>query len=202
MLRTSLVALGALLLPGCASKVETAQYRNPPPAEAFSAFGRFELKAVEMAPEHYGQRLSYSAAQRIQLHFDDRIRPMLEDWARKADRKATRTLLIEPRIERINYVSTPYRVLTGPYYGDSAVAMRLRFIDAGTGKLIAEPQFFQDTGAWWGFVTVGVQDRWMLRRIVGVISEYAAANYSRAVGGRTGPDNAPLRAEELPPQKN
>lgn len=198
MLRRSLLVLAALLLPACATKIEVAQYRNPPPAEAFSAFGRFELKPVEMAPEYYGPSPNYSAARRIQLHFDERIRPMLDDWARKADRKATRTLVIEPLIERINYVSTPYRVLTGPYYGDSEVAMKLRFIDASTGKVIAEPQFFQDTGAWWGFVTVGVQDRWMLRRIVGVISEYTAANYSRAVGGRTGPDDAPLRPEELP----
>lgn len=201
MLRASLLVLSALLLPACATKLEVPQYRNPPPAEAFSAFGRFELKSVEMAPEYYGPSLNYRAARRIQGHFDERLRPMLEEWTRKADRKATRTLLIEPRIESIKYVSTAYRILTGPYYGDSAVAMKLKYIDGSNGKLIAEPQFFQDTGAWWGFVTFGTQDNWMLKRLVGVISEYTSANYSKPVGGRTGPDHAPLRPEELP-QKN
>ena len=180
MLKASLLILPALLLSACATKnVEVAPQRNPPPAEAFSAFGRFELRPVEMAPEHYGPSGSYRAAQRIQEHFDERLRPMLDEWTRKADRKATRTLRIEPRIERIQYVSTTYRILTGPYFGDSAVAMTLKYIDGSTGNVIAEPQFFLDTDAWWGFVTFGTQDNRMLRRIVDVVAEYTAAHYRR-----------------------
>lgn len=189
MLKASLLILPALLLPACATKkLEVAQQRNPPPAEAFSAFGRFELKPVEMAPEHYNRSSNYGAAQKIQEYFDDRIRPVIDDWTRKAPRQSTRTLVIEPRIEQLNYVSQPTRILTGPYFGDSGITVRLRYIDAGSGKVIAEPQFFQDTGKWWGWVTVGVQDKAMLRRMVGLIAEYNHANYWKAVGGRTGPD--------------
>jgi hypothetical protein len=199
-LRAALPALAALLLAACGGKVEVAQYRNPPPAEAFYAFGRFELRPVEISPQYEGPAPSAAAAQRMQEHFDELVRPTIAEWSRRASAQATRTLVIEPHIERLNYVSTPTRIFTGPYYGDAQIVMRLRYTEASSGKLIAEPRFFQDTGKWYAWVTVGVQDRAMLRRMAGLVSEYNKANYLKAVGGRTGPDDAPLRRDELPPK--
>lgn len=187
------------LLAACGgAQVESVQYRNPPPAEAFFAFGRFELRPVEISTRYEGPAPSPAAAQRMQEHFDELVRPGIAEWARKASPQSARTLVIEPQIERMNYLSPPTRIFTGPYYGDAQIVMRLRYTEAGTGKVIAEPRFFQDAGKWYAWATVGVQDRAILRRMAGLVAEYNNANYLKAVGGRTGPDDAPLRRDELP----
>jgi len=187
------------LLASCGgASVESMQYRNPPPAEAFFAFGRFELRPVEISPRYEGPAPSPAAAQRMQEHFDELVRPGIAEWMRNASRESARTLVIEPHIERLNSLSPPTRIFTGPYYGDAQIVMRLRYTEAGSGKVIAEPRFFQDAGKWYAWATVGVQDRAMLRRMAGLVAEYNKANYLKAVGGRTGPDDAPLRRDELP----
>jgi hypothetical protein len=74
--------------------------------------------------------------------------------------------------------------------------MRIRYVDKVSGKLPAEPEFFQRAAAWSGAFTVGGQDNAMLPRIVTLVADYPNRNYREAVGGPSGATedlvNAPI----------
>jgi len=63
--------------------------------------------------------------------------------------------------------------------------MTVKFTDATTGEVIAQPEFYQHAnkmGAAWSF---GATDKAMLVRVAGMITNYVRNNYGAAVGGST-----------------
>jgi len=64
--------------------------------------------------------------------------------------------------------------------------MKVKYIDKASGKVIAEPEFFQRAAAWSGAFTVGGQDNAMLARIVTLVADYTSRNYQEAMGGPSG----------------
>ncbi|MDR1709831.1 MAG: hypothetical protein LBS70_08955 [Candidatus Accumulibacter sp.] len=179
--------LASILLVSCAPKnaIRSSAHVNPPPAEAFSAFGRFELKPVALAREFSAHAANQAAAAKIQTYFDERVKPAVDEWnARGAP--GGRTLTIEPVIEQIRFIRTAARIFSGPFAGSSAVVMKVKYTDAASGKIVAQPEFYQHASAGAATMTYGGQDQAMLARIVTLVAEYNARNYDAPVGGPTG----------------
>ena len=188
-----MLIFAGVLLASCASKshVKASAAFNPPPAEAFAAFGRFELKPVVLAREYGANAANQGAAAKIQEYFNERVKPVVDGWNARAPVNG-RTLLIEPVIEQIRFVRTGARIFSGPFAGDSGVVMKIRYTDRDGGKLIAHPEFYQHASAASASMTYGGQDQAMLARIVTLVADYNAHNYDAPVGGPTGkPEGMP-----------
>jgi len=176
------VLLAATLLQGCATRVKASLLQNPPPAEAFSAFGRIQLTPV-MAAE--GKKIHDKAMAKIQQNIDKNLALQLANWNQRPDNG--RRLIITPVIEQLEFTSGASRVFFGPLAGSSGVLLRLQIRDEN-GTEIARPEFFQRADAWAAGFVFGVHDNIMLTRIAELSSRYVTANFSQAVGGPTGAD--------------
>ena len=183
--RTLLVAVAALSLAGlqgCASKIKASTTQNPPPAQAFSAYGRIDVKPVVFTQGYKGNA---AALAKIAANPEKDLSPSLERWnSRPAN---GRTLTIQPVVEELSFKSSTKRVFLGPLAGSSGVLMRVTVRD-DSGKVIATPEFFQRANAMSGGFTLGTVDNLMLTRVANLASGYVIANYDKAVGGPTGAD--------------
>jgi hypothetical protein len=178
------VALSFAGLQGCATKIRASTNQNPPPAEAFSAYGRIDVKPVVFTQGYKGNA---AALAKIAANLEKDLSPSLQLWnSRPAN---GRTLTIEPVVEELSFKSSTKRVFLGPLAGSSGVLMRVTVRD-GSGKVIAAPEFFQRANAMSGGFTLGTMDNLMLTRVANLASGYVIANYDKAVGGPTGAGGA------------
>jgi hypothetical protein len=182
------IAVIALAMTACATRyIKPSTVQNPPPAEKFGAFDRFELTSVALDPAYSHQGANQKATAKIQEYFDLKVKPLINGWnGDKPAGQASRTLLIEPRIDHIKFIGGGARFWVGPLAGSSAVIMKVKYIEKTTGKVIAEPEFFQRAAAWSGAFTIGGQDNAMLSRIVTLVADFTSHNYQKAVGGPSG----------------
>lgn len=177
------------LLSGCVTHISTDVIQNPPPAEKFSNFTRFEMNRITLAQPYVGPDANEKALKKIQEDTDEKMTPVLAQWnAAVASGPTARTLLIEPVITEVKFINATARVWAGPIAGSSAVLLKAKITEKETGKTIAEPIFYSRGAAWGGTFTFGVTDNLMLLRIAERLSGYLIANYSQAVGGPTGAD--------------
>lgn len=175
-----------LLFQGCATTyVNPSTDTNPPPSEAFSSFHRFEMTPISMGEPYAGQSANESAVKKIQENLDLRLASVLNSWNATGGDNG-RTLLIQPEIQDIKFVSGGARFMAGALAGSSAVVMKVKFIDQETGAIIAYPEFYQRAAAMGGAYTLGGTDNNMLIRIANLASDYTVSNYAQAVGGPTG----------------
>ena len=194
VLSCSAILATAVLTSACMTTVKMpANAVNPPPLEAFSAFNTFELKPVNMQDGCSKQSGADSAFQGVQGRLGKILTPVLTEWnQRKKPETATRRLIIEPFCTDAKMIGTAKRIFTGPLSGSSAVVMRVRYTDAASGRVVAEPEFYQRAFAMGGAYSFGGTDSNMLTRMTTLITEYTKNNYRIAVGGPTGvEDEAP-----------
>jgi hypothetical protein len=177
----------ALLAAGCASVKAPEVAQNPPPSEAFSRFAKFELKPIKQGPQCDKKHGADEALMQIQGKLSRRLRGLFEGWAAAPEEKASnRTLIVEPVCVSARMIGTAGRLAGGIFAGDSGVVLNVRYIDASSGKLIAEPVFYQRANVFGGMYSFGATDRDMLERMVSLITRYTSDNYMAAVGGPTG----------------
>jgi hypothetical protein len=180
-----------LLTTGCATKVkmpETTQ--NPAPSEAFSHFAKFEVKPINQGPGCDKQRGADNALSAIQEKLDNRLGGLITAWNTAPTAKSNdRKLIIEPICSNAKLISPTARIFGGAFVGSSAVVLNVRYTDAATGKVIAEPVFYQRANLMGSGYSFGATDRDMLDRIASMITTYTSANYENAVGGPTGLEN-------------
>ena len=178
----------ALALPGMAiakkDEIAASSATNPPPVEPLAAFARYEVRPLVIAPAYAGHKANEAARVNLQANLDERLAPVLESTGTGGE--GGRTLLIEPRIEKIRYIGTGARVWAGAFAGKSRVLLRVRLTDAATGALIAEPEFYQHAAGMAGAYSFGGADKAMLERAASLVADYLVANRDAAVGGRTG----------------
>lgn len=161
---------------------------NPAPAQALSAFDRFEVRSIALSPQYADKKANKKALAKLQENLDARLRGLLDEWNQAPARHdPPRRLLIEPRVEKIKFIGGGARFWAGALAGKSALLMRVRLSDADSGALIAEPEFYQHAAAMAGAWTVGGADNAMLARAATVIGDYLQANHASAVGGPTSP---------------
>jgi len=180
--RTALGAViaSAILVAGCATNIKATRKDNPPPKEAFSNFGRIEVRPVVLAPSAAGQQ---KVLTKIQENIAHDLEPSLSEWNGRPDNG--RKLLIEPVVEEVRFIGIGPRILVGPLAGSSVVRMTVKITDASNGKLVDLPEFYQRSSAGAGFA-LGVADNMMLTRTAGLVSRYIVRNYAKAEGGPTG----------------
>lgn len=176
--------LSVALLQGCATKVKATALENPAPAEAFSAYGRIELKPTVFKA---GYTADFAGLAKIDENIKKDLASPLETWNKRPANG--RTLVIEPIVEALEFQHGAKRVLLGPLAGSSGVLLRLKISDGKTGTTVASPEFFQRAGAWAAGFVVGVHDNLMLTRVANLATNYVTANYARAQGGPTGADD-------------
>ena len=78
--RTLLVAALALTvagLQGCATNIKASTTQNPPPAQAFSAYGRIDVKPVVFAQGYKGNA---TALAKIAANLDKDLSPSVQRW--------------------------------------------------------------------------------------------------------------------------
>ena len=168
-------------------EIKPAGKTNAPPAELLSGFDRYELKPAVLTGVYAGQEINETALASFQRNFDERVGAWVaEQNAKPASHDPVRTLVIEPRIEKIRFISGGARVWAGAFAGSSRVLVKLRLVDQATGAVVAEPEFYQHAKAMAGAWTFGVADNNMLIRTASMSLDYLKANQSEAVGGPTG----------------
>jgi hypothetical protein len=181
LLVSSLVALA--LMQSCATKIKASTAENPPPKEAFSAYGRVEVKQAIFRP---GYSASPASLAKIEANLKKDLAISLATWNQRPANG--RTLIIEPVVDEIQFNRVVKRVFLGPLAGSSGVLMHLKISDA-RGDVVAMPEFFQRADAWGAGFTLGVHDNLMLTRVANLASQYIIANYRSARGGPTGADD-------------
>ncbi|MGO1000622.1 hypothetical protein [Lysobacter sp. CA196] len=184
--------------------VEARNDDNPPPSVALKAYDRFELVPIAMDAPYAGQKSNEIARERLQANVDLRVPPILSEWnARPAATAAPRTLKIEPHIRHIRFISGGKRFFGGALAGGSAILVTVKLSDAGSGEVVAEPEFYQHANAWGAAYSFGGTDNAMNVRVSEMIATYLTANRDQAVGGPTGkrePDEeAPAEASKAEP---
>jgi hypothetical protein len=173
----------ATLLTGCATNIKASSSTNPAPVEAFSAFGRIEVKPAMFAP---GVNGNVAALAKINENIQRDLGTPMADWNRRPGNG--RTLVIQPVVEQMSFKHGAQRVLLGPLAGSSGVLMRMTIKD-NEGRMIANPEFFQRAGAMAAGWAFGVHDNLMLTRVANLSTNYVKANFTKAVGGPTGADD-------------
>lgn len=188
----TVILAGALLamsmLQGCATRVKASSTSNPAPSEAFSSFGRIEVKPTVFAEGYKGNQAGLT---KIDENIRKDLAESLTSW--NAAPVNGRVLIIEPIVEEMQFKSGAKRVFLGPLAGSSGVRMRVKIRD-NKGTLVATPEFFQRADAMAAGFTFGVHDNLMLTRIANLTSAYIKANYVRAEGGPTGADSKAVEA--------
>jgi hypothetical protein len=157
---------------------------NPPPMEKLSGFNHFELEHITMDAPYAGQGPNEAAAAKIEEHLQNGLAPLFSNWGNAPSTAAKRTLLVQPHIEEIKFIGGGARFFAGALAGSSHVTMRVRYVDAATGNVVAEPQFSIRSPGTAGFM--GIADNEMLRNIAVLVRDYTSSNYDAAVGGPIG----------------
>jgi hypothetical protein len=176
-----------LLFTGCVTRIGTDITMNPPPAEKFAAFNRFEMEKITLVAPYAGQAANERAVAKIQENVDLKAAPQLQGWNNAgAGVTPARTLVFTPVVTEIKFISGGARFWAGAMAGSSAVIMKVTITEKETGRVIATPMFYARAAAMGGAWTFGSTDNLMLVRIAGRFTDYLAANYAAATGGRTG----------------
>jgi len=168
-------------------EIKPAGETNPAPTELLSGFDRYEVKPAVLTGVYAGQEINEKALASFQRNFDERVGGWVaEQNAKAAVHDPVRTLVVEPRIDKIRFISGGARVWAGAFAGSSRVLVKLRLLDKATGAVIAEPEFYQHAKAMAGAWSFGAADNSMLIRTATMSLDYLKANQSEAVGGPTG----------------
>lgn len=155
--------------------------RNAPPAVALRTFSRFEAAPVAMGAPWAGQKGNESAKARLQENLDERLSPLLAEWNARGG--AGGTLKILPEIRYVRFITGGKRFFAGGLAGSSSILVKVKLVDAATGAVVAEPDFYQHANALGAAWTFGATDKTMIIRISNMVAEYLKANYAEAVGG-------------------
>lgn len=153
---------------------------NPPPKVRLDTYQRFELAPVAMGAPYAGQKGNEVAKEKLQANLEERVGAVLREWNAKDGGAAPRTLRIEPEIRHIRFITGGKRFFAGGFAGDSSVMVRATLVDAATGEVVGQPDFYQHAnamGAAWSF---GATDKTMLIRLASMLREYLRANYDKA----------------------
>ena len=172
-----LASVSALLC-SCATNIHPTVATNPPPTRPLNSFGVFEIRPMTVADSVE----EADAVAKIRKVCGERINALISGW----NRGSGETLVIEPHIEELKFVSGANRVLAGAMAGSSAVRITAKLSEKSSGAIVATPEFYQRAAALGAAYTFGAQDNDMLERICKVTEEYLRRNYTQAVGGPTG----------------
>jgi len=168
-------------------EIQASAEVNPPPAEALAAFDRYELKPATLSDAYAGHKANQEALASFQRNLDERVGAWVAQRnAVAATHTPVRTLVVEPRIEKIRFISGGARFWAGALAGSSRILVTMKLTDAATGQVVATPEFYQHAKGMAGAWTFGATDNSMLVRSASLALDYLKDNQATAQGGRTG----------------
>jgi hypothetical protein len=178
-----------IVLVAAAATLQTAAAEglNPAPAAAFGGYQAYELKPLAISDELKASDTGVKATAKIQENIDARLKPIVEGWAKMNEGKGNgSTLVFEPSVDDLRFIGGTKRFFAGALAGSSHVVMKLKIVEQPSGKVIAEPEFYQRASGMAGAWTVGAHDNTMLSRVVELAANYMSQNFVGAVGGLSG----------------
>ena len=186
--RAAWLIITLTILTGCATHVQNmpARTANQPPTTAFSNFKRFQMAPVSLNPAYADGSANQRAHKKIQEHLNANLSGMLTTWNASGSNAPYGTLLIEPKIVELKFVSGGARFMAGAMAGSSIVVMHVDYRDQSSGNIISHAEFYQRANAMGGSMSVGATDNDMLARIARLVSDFTRNNYSQPIGGPTG----------------
>ncbi|GLS27852.1 hypothetical protein [Marinibactrum halimedae] len=153
---------------------------NAKPKESFSAFGKFQLEAATLS-EGYNDVAQHNGATRnLTINLDNTLMPQLAQWQRHSN--SDRALVIRPNVERIKFIGNAARVMIGGHAGESWMTVRVSFVDAATGDLVAEPLLYRKAGQASRYIGAKL-DYKMVEDMAQDIKQYMMNNYDKPMGG-------------------
>ncbi|MBI4682722.1 MAG: hypothetical protein HY757_06440 [Nitrospirae bacterium] len=168
--------LAMIFTQGCATKMSKPSSAPQPAKVKFSEFNAVEMKHIEISPEYASSDANQKAAKKINEHLDNKMRMVFSGLNNGKEQSAGRTLLIEPYIKEIKFISGGARFWVGAMAGSSAVLMKVTFTDKATGEVIAEPEFYRDANAMGGAYSMGSTDNLMLELVAQDVANYSISN--------------------------
>lgn len=172
----------AVILSGCATHIQPSSTENPPPAEKFSAFNCFELNKLQGETAEVLEQ--EAAMNKIQEYLNIKLQSRIDYWNKNyCTGQNRKTLVIAPTITELKFVGGGTRFFAGALAGSSAVVMKAILTEKETGKTVATPEFYAESGAYAGGWSVGGTDNAMLGRIANSLAYYVFTNYKEALGG-------------------
>jgi hypothetical protein len=160
---------------------------NPAPARKLQGYGGYELKPVTLADESANRKNIDKVVAKVDENLRNSVNPILTEWnATSASAGSKEKIVIAPHIVGVKKSSGATRFFAGALSGNSYIVMKVKITEQGSGKLIAEPEFYRRANAMAGAWTFGAHDNAMLQKIASLLANYLTANYSTAVGGETG----------------
>lgn len=180
--------LASAELPPDPSAPPPANPLAPPPAERFNNFAQIELAPLVLAPEFRDEGVNQRAADAIERKLRARLEPRIAQW-NAVDPAGGRSLRIEPRIEDIRLIPGAARAISRLPLGDSALTVRVRYVEPASGRVIAEPIFRGGREAQEG--ERGAIDSGMLEHVAHSIAQYTIDHY--ALREPTGLPEGPAR---------
>ena len=121
-----------------AEEIEASTFANAAPTEPFSGFDRIEVRPIAMGEPYAGQKANDAALGSLQANLDQRLQAWLAERNQRAVQGTPRVLLVEPRVEKIRFISGGARFWAGAFAGTSRVLMKAGITDPATGALMAE----------------------------------------------------------------
>ena len=183
--RLASATLLALVLAGPVAASQPAidpAARNPPPAVALSSFDRFELQPVTLAPGLEAHKGNVVARQYLDVDVSERVPRLIEPRNATPVQGEPRTLVIQPEVADIRFITGGKRVLFGGFAGSSWALVKLHLIDKATGEVVAEPQFLQRANSIAAGYSLGAADKLMLARLADMVASYLKTNFDAPVG--------------------
>lgn len=178
----ALALLGCMaLFAGCATQVTEQPNPVAPATKRLGSFDRTVLIRAEISPPYDGQGANIKAVNKIDEILERDLAPAVnamevvsQDEVDALNVDNSNTLLIQPIVKQVKFISGGVRFFAGAFAGSSVVVMDVQFTDAATGDIVAEPGFFRKAGAYGdGF---GIGDNRMLSDVATDVVNYVMAN--------------------------
>ncbi len=193
-----------LMISGCATtpiKNAREQIRHKKPPEIkFGAFEKIYYRSTginsaclanlayhPVSSIQYARRINAKALARIDQYLLSRVRQIFPSLTvieanEQLDGLDKNSLLIEPFVDDITFISRVVRIFQSIGCWDSNVNLRVTFTDLSQDKIIASPSFYQRASHWAGGLSFGYHDSTMLTRIGDLASEYILLHLTEATG--------------------
>lgn len=166
------------VLSACATNIGKPQIR---PAAAKVKLGKFSK--IEIAPIEKKASVTegnMKAIKKIEENFVSEMKmafPGVEKVATKDSLAQSGDVLrIELLVKEIKFIGGAARFWVGSMAGSSAVLLYMKATDVATGDVVAEGDFYTDSGAQAGGMSIGVSDNLMLKTIAKDVVGYLSYN--------------------------
>ena len=167
--------LAMIFTQGCGGTKMSKPAAPPQPSKVkFSEFKNVEMKTIEISEQFASSGANQKAAKKINEHLANKMGMVFPGL--NSGQEEGRTLLIEPYIKEIKFISGGARFMVGAMAGNSGVLMKVTYTDKSTGAVIADPEFQRIANAMGGAWSMGATDNKILEEIAQDIANYSIAN--------------------------